>query len=363
MGGAEMTLFKLLSLNDPRICSSVVISLTTKGKIGPMIEQFSIPVHEIKLGTNPFRILRLLHLYFLLRKIKPDIVQTWMYHADFLGGIIARIASCRKIIWNIRNTDFLTDAFASPWTWLTLKLSALFSRFLPSAIVVVANEAKSNHARLGYAEDKMVVIPNGFDADTFRPDDDVRRSIRKELGLSDDRMVIGSVGSYGFYKNHKLFVETALSLCPDFHNLSFVMVGRGVDDENDELSALIEGTSFADRFLLLGERMDAPRIFNSFDLFCLHSISEGFPNVLGEAMATGIPCVATDVGAAGYLLGDAGKLMPSNDQKLLAEALRSVIELPRKERVQMGARSRQRIISDFTLAITNQRYLELYQQS
>jgi glycosyltransferase involved in cell wall biosynthesis/SAM-dependent methyltransferase len=328
-----------------------------------MIEQFSIPVHEIKLSTNPFRILRLLHLYFLLRKIKPDIVQTWMYHADFLGGIIARIASCRKIIWNIRNTDFLTDAFASPWTWLMLKLSALFSRFLPSTIVVVANEAKSNHARLGYAEDKMFVIPNGFDANVFRPDDDARKSVRKELGLSNDRILIGSVGSYNFYKNQKLFVETALSLCADFPNLCFVMVGRGVDEENEELSALVQGSSFTNRFLMLGERMDVPRIFNCLDLFCLHSISEGFPNVLGEAMATGIPCVATDVGDAGYLLGDTGKLVPPNNQKLLAAALRSLIRLSCEERAQMGARSRQRIMNDFTLAMTNQRYLELYQQS
>src|SRR5690606_347894 len=156
------------------------------------------------------------------------------------------------------------------------------------------------------------------------------------------------------------FVEAANAAMRQRPELRFLMVGRDVTPQNQALSNRIAAGGHPERFLLLGERSDVADCLSAMDAFCLHSHTEGFPNVLGEAMCVGLPCLATDVGDAGRLLGDAGRIIPAGDSGRLAQAMVQLAGLGETESHALGARSRQRIAEHFTLGHSVGRFEALY---
>jgi glycosyltransferase involved in cell wall biosynthesis len=140
------------------------------------------------------------------------------------------------------------------------------------------------------------------------------------------------------------------------------MVGRDIDSENITLMQWIEETGFSDRFRLLGERNDVPEIFAAMDIFCLHSKSEGFPNVLGEAMCSGLPSVVTDVGDAAVLLGNAGLIVQPQDIEGLTKGLLTLVQSTSETREALGNIARKRIQENYSIEAVKLRYEELYQK-
>jgi len=363
VGGAELMLKRLVELhiNNPRY-SHTVVSLSDVGVVGQQLRELGVEV--IALGFNSF--FQLPRIFFslvrLVRCQRPDIVQTWMYHADLIGGLAARLAGCRRVIWGVRNTDLFPGSGVSKTTGWTMKLCAILSGFIPHKILCVARQTKITHADAGYALKKMTVIPNGFDVDAYKPDLDIRHRIRHSLNVSPDTLIIGSVGRFNEYKDHRSFVLALASLASAYSKTRFLLVGRDVDSDNVTLMRWIEETGHADRFILLGERSDMPAIFASMDIFCLHSKSEGFPNVLGEAMCMGLPSVATDVGDAGILLGDAGLLVSPQDPEALMQALLSLIQSSPDARESLGNIARERIKKNYSIEGMKHQYEDLYQK-
>jgi len=335
-----------------------VVSLTDIGEIGPTLIRSgtSVTALDIRSAIDVPRVLvRLTHT---IRAAQPDIVQTWMYHADLLGGLAARLAGRPNVVWGIRTTD--VSGGTSKATAAIRRVCASLSHVIPRVIVCAADASRRAHVSLGYDEHRMIVIPNGFDPERLAAQPNQRATMRQAAGFAEDDLVIGSLGRYNPDKDQANFVRAAGMLASMRPGFKFLMVGRDVDAGNSALMEAIEATGVAERFALFGERQDVPACLTAMDLFCLHSRTEGFPNVLGEAMTMGLPCVATDVGDARYLLGEAGIIVPARDPRALADALARLADLDADSRAALGLAAQQRILDNFTMSRASARFGQLY---
>ncbi len=359
VGGAELMLKRLVeSHTSDKGIEHTVISLTDEGVIGPQLRKASVPVYTLGMKNLLGGLACFFRLRKLLKNLHPDIVHTWMYHADLIGGVAAYSAGFRNIIWCIRSTDIRQGG--SRITLLVRKLCALLSFKIPTAIVCAAQASRRVHEAVGYDRHNILVIPNGFDLQRLHASDELGSQLRAELKIGADDILIGSIGRYSQVKDHSNLVKAAGLLASTRSDVCFLLIGRGLVCENVELMQQIEATGFSERFVLLGERRDIPVCLKAMDLFCLHSKTEGFPNVLGEAMAMGVPCVTTDVGDAAYLLDQPERVVPSADPVALSAALLSLVTLDKSKRAELGAIGHKRIVNCFTLDLISQRYADLY---
>ncbi|TCS34315.1 glycosyltransferase involved in cell wall biosynthesis [Paucimonas lemoignei] len=356
VGGAEMALYRLIQQSQGAGYTHTVIALTPEGGMRERFAEAGIKLIVLNVRKRP--ISEFFHLYRLMRQLRPDIVQTWLYHADLLGGLAARLAGIRNVIWGIRTTD-VNIGCARP-TALVRRACAAISRWIPRTIVCVAEAARRAHALIGYDAARMVVVGNGFDLSRFSVPAEQRMQIRTQCGFTEDAVVIGTVGRFNADKDHANFVRAAGILAKRDRNLRFLMVGRNLDRNNSELMQWIGETGASDQFVLLGERADVPVCLAAMDIFCLPSRTEAFPNALGEAMATGLPCVATDVGDVAAVMGDDGVLVPKMNSAALADGVTRLLELGTGGRQSLGRRARTRIHEKYSMESTRMRFENIY---
>lgn len=362
VGGAETMLLKLLQRIDRERFQIIVISLLTLGEIGSRISALGIPVFVLGLNRKIPNPLLGFKLSIILRQFKPDLVHTWMYHADLMGGLIARISGCSRVIWGIRHSD-LSKAENTRLTLLVVKVCALLSRFIPTRILTCSWRAKSVHIAVGYCSHKFVVIPNGFELNRFIPDHLARQSVRFELGLRPTTPLIGLVGRYHSQKNHEGFLEAAFLVRKQIPDAHFLLAGIDIDYKNTVLESAILAHNLADCVHLLGRRDDVPRLMASLDVLASSSHGEAFPNVIGEAMACGVPCVVTDVGDSADIIGNAGRVVAPGDMKNLAEELISVLKLPPAEKFEMNHLARKRVSANYEIVSVVKQYEQFYEQT
>lgn len=359
VGGAELMLKRLIESQKqlPRYEHSV-ISLTGPGVIGPQLISQGISVRCLGMKGLLGLPKAFWGLLNEMRIFRPDIVQTWMYHADFLGGLAARCAGIRNVIWGVRTTDLEKGGKSA--TRLIRKFCAYLSRSVPTKIVCAAEASRKAHIAVGYNAQRMLVIPNGFDLSRLIATTEQRCTLRASLSLSEEHLVIGSLGRFNPVKDQANFIAATAMLAEFNPALRFLMVGRGLTPDNVALTELLNDTGYADRYILLGERRDAAVCLSAMDIFCLHSKTEGFPNVLGEAMAMGVPSVATDVGDAALLLGGNGIVVPAQDARALSLGLKQMIEFSPEERRLLSANAKTRIVEGFTMERSSQKFRQLY---
>lgn len=358
-GGAENTLYKVASSLDKRKFDVKVICLSKSGPISKKIRSVGIPVYNCNFQNNFF--LGFFKLIYLFLKLKPDLTQTWMYHADLLGGLIAKLTGCKKIVWNIRNTHVFPGQGVSKSTYWIMRLNKFLSYNIPDKIICVAHSAKLSHLKVGYCRKKMLVIHNGFDVDAFKPDSSQKKLTRKLINIEFKSVLIGCIGRFNFYKNYKNFILAAKVLLSKNPNIFFVLAGKGLDKHNSELCDWIDSNDIRSNFRLVGEHFDIPVLMNSLDIFCLPSVSEGFPNVLAEAMSSGLPCISTNVGDVRYLLTNDKHIVPINNNQLLANSLFKMSDLDKAERKKLGTENRKIILNEFTIEHMINKYDHLYE--
>ena len=329
-GGAEGVLTRLC-LHSSR-ARHVVISLMDAGKHGPLLTRSGIAVHCLGMNPGMPSISRLFRLVRLIHAEQPDVIQTWMYHADLLGGIAGRLAGVRRVFWGIRMSS-LGEGKSSRLTRWIVHLSALLSSWVPEKIICCANKAVSVHSELGYQNDKLTMIPNGYDLSRFNEAPSEGHRVRRELGLSSGVFVMGMVGRFDPLKDHLNLLDALAKVTEREIDFQFLLVGKGLGSENATLRARITDLDLQDRVQLLGPRTDIPAIMNALDLHVLSSCSEGFPNVIAEAMACGVPCISTDVGDALEILGDQQAVCPARDSTALAELIISMADQWRRDSV------------------------------
>ena len=357
-GGAERMLARLVEshANNPRFRHHVV-SFTNKGDLADGLRGRAVEVLTLDARSPIGAPLVVARLRSYIREQRPCIVQTWMYHADLLGGLAARLAGEERVIWGIRCTDVMG---MSRHTWAVRRLCAWLSPLLPRVIVCNAEAARKAHEALGYDPERMLVIHNGFDLEVLRAGASRREEFRVKQGWSDREIVIGCVGRFSPYKDYETFVRATGRVADRLANVRFVMVGRGLETQNGTLVKWLEAAGHRDHFHLLGERSDIPACLAAMDIFCLSSRSEGFPNVVGEAMAAGLPCVVTDVGDAAFMVGDTGLVVPKEDSLALAAALSQLVAMTRDERRSLGMRAQARASAEFTMTRARERFEAVY---
>lgn len=358
-GGAEMMLFKLLSAMDRVVFKPEVISLTGMGPLAERIQALDITVRALGMRRGVPNPLSLLRLAVWLRRSKPDVIQTWMYHADLIGGIAAKLVGGIPVIWGIRHSNLDPQGSKRKTIW-TANACARLSNWLPTQIVCCSEASLPVHAALGYATRKMCVIPNGFDLDVFRPDPSARRSVRAELGIPEDTLLIGMFARFHAQKDHRNFVEAAALLHAHHPDIHFLLCGDGITWGNRVLSGWIVTASIHEHCHLLGPREDIPRLAAALDIASSSSFGEGFPNVVGEAMSCGVPCVVTDVGDSDRIVGTTGRIVAAKDPEALAMAWKEMIALGEEGRRRLGVAARKRVMDRFELSKIVKKYEALY---
>ena len=354
IGGAETVLYNLVSSQNDK--HSIVVSLTSLGNFGQDLAQQGITVValELKFYNLPLVICK---LYKLIRQHKPTIVQTWLYHADLIGGISAKLAGVRLIIWGIRTTELKRGSYL---TTIIRKILAYLSYWIPTKIILNAERAREKHSKLGYDTSKMLIIPKGFNIQNFDVKPQLVADFKKIFSIMNNDFVIGCVGRLSQVKGQDIFIKSAGIILQSFPNTKFLMVGRGLEAENQEILSLIEKNADLNNFILIGERNDVPVCLNAMDIFCVPSRSEGFPNTLGEAMLAGVPCVSTDAGDASILGGIDVPIARVDDPEDLASKLIEMMNNSNKERQLIGQRLSQRIIDEYSLDIMISRFRDFY---
>lgn len=359
-GGAEMMLFKILERLDRKRFEPHVISLTTLGELAPRIAALGIPVDamEMKPGLpSPSGLFRLVRL---LKRLKPAVVHTWMYHADLLGGVAARLAGVSAVGWCIRNSNLDKDKTKLS-TRAVVGLCALISKWVPSRILSCSEQARQVHVACGYVAGKMLVVPNGFDLSQFKPDLDARSRVRAELGITDQTPLVGLIGRFDPQKNHAGFFEAARVLRRHMPQVHFLLAGHGIDASNAALMQAINQEGVLVNTHLMGLRNDIPALMAALDVLASSSsYGEAFPNVLGEAMACGVPCAVTDVGDSAYIVGDTGRVVATSEMDGLGRALVDILQLSTAERQTLGEAARTRVATHFEIGHITRQYETFY---
>jgi glycosyltransferase involved in cell wall biosynthesis len=370
VGGAEMMLYRLIRESRRTGLQHIVISLSAESVLKDRLIELGVEVRVLGMRRGVPDPLLFGVLVAWLARIQPDIVQTWMYHADLLGGAATRAAGAwhaiaghernrPALVWGIHHTDLLSVGSSRLTKWIT-RCCALVSSRLPDAIVCCAEAALTSHVGGGYCAERMKVVHNGFDLERFRPSKEARGELRSSLGLDDVVPLVGIMGRFNAVKDYDNFLSAARIVWQRIPSCRFVMAGPGLVSNNRELRSTIDASGIADACHLRGP-CDDPQIFLAgLDVFCLSSRSEGLPTVIGEAMACEIPCAATDVGDTALLIGDTGKVVPPHNPDALANALLAIIELSAQDRAVLGRRARQRIAERFSMQASWRQYEEIY---
>ncbi len=356
LGGAETALVKLLAAHRHAPYTPVVVSMTGRGALGDAIEAEGVSLHSLDMRRSRIDLSGLFRLIGLLRRYRPEILQSWMYHADLLGLIAGRLMRVPRILWNVRCSNMDMSAYPR-MSRRVVRLLARLSR-QPEAIVVNSRAGQAWHQRLGYRPRRWVYIPNGFDTARFRPDPEARAAVRSELGIPPEAPLIGMLARIDPSKDHGGFLAAAARLSAQRPEAHFLLAGTGVSADNPILAG---AAALGARMHLLGERRDAPRLIAALDIATLSSaFGEGFPNFVGEAMACAVPCVVTDVGDSRRIVGDCGLVVPPSDVEALVQAWARLIAVGPEARAELGAAARARIQNEFTTEAVAKKYQALY---
>ena len=356
-GGAEGALLRLAgSMKDSH--SQSVICFREKGIIGDQLEGLGIPVHYLDMKAGRLSVRGMWKLLSIIRTKKSEnvVVQTWLYHADLVGGVVARLCGIKTICWGIRNNRIDANATA---TRLVARVCAFLSGEVPKKIISCSNVAAEYHRSMGYAN-KFSVIPNGFDTARRQVSNHEIERFKNEIDV-ENRLLLGCVARWDPQKDHRnLLVSTARwSHAEDKHDFTLVLVGSGCEWENDELTSIIRELGLEDNVKLLGYRSDVNIVLAACDLHILSSKSEAFPNVIAESMLCGTPNVATNVGDAAEIVGETGWLVEPEDSDALAKMIgKAVGELKNPDFCdRLSDSCRERIIKNYSIDTMREQFL------
>ena len=360
IGGAEAMLSRLIVGMDRERFINYVVSLTRPGPLGDVIQASGTPVYSLQMRRGVPNPLGVWRLFRLIRKECPHVLQTWLYHADLLGLLVGKLVGIPVIAWNVRCSEMDMRQYSTLSNFVRRVLVKLSSQ--PEVVVINSRAGQQFHESLGYRPRRWNVIPNGIDVDRYSPDSSARVKLRFELGVSINIILIGLIARFDPMKDHLNFFQAARCLLKTHPETHFVLAGQGIDHQNTVLTTSITTFKVRENIHLLGERKDVQSILAGLDIVCSSSAyGEGFPNVVGEAMACGVPCVVTNVGDSACVVKDTGKVVPPKDPKALASAWKELIEMGHEGRWQLGLTARQRIKENFDLGKIVAQYEHFYE--
>ena len=363
VGGAEKMLHRLLQRNDPdRFAPRILTLMPPHESMSEQWRPLNIPTYSLNLRQAqlpaPSAIVKLSRI---LREVQPDLVQAWMYHGNLAATVGAWLAGWRgPILWNVRHSlhDIRYEKTMARWV---IRLNALLSS-RAGAIVYNAQTSIDQHEAFGFARNSSLLIPNGFDCDLYRPRPEQRARLRAELGIDESAPLIGMIARYHPMKDPINLLDALKFLDGAMSNAQLVIAGSYFDHDNAEIVGAIAERGLQNRVKLLGRREDIPQLLAALDVVAMPSgWGEGFPNAIGEAMAVGVPCVATNIGDAAVVVGEHGIVVPPRDSQALAAGLAELLSLAPAARQALGEAARRRIKTHFQIDTIVNQYRELHE--
>jgi glycosyltransferase involved in cell wall biosynthesis len=356
-GGAEGVLYRLIS-NSPIDVKHCIVGLIGDGYYSERMKAEGFNVHVLGMPRGCPSVGGLISLYRLIKDFNPLVIQTWMYHGDLIGGLVGRLCGVPNIVWGIRHSN-LDWGRNSSSTRVGVILGAALSRWIPRYIVSCSEAATTIHEAEGYVGDRFVVIPNGYDTNELRIEQDARKEARLEWDVGDSLPVIGMVARWDPQKDHINLLDALLEL-KKIRRFRCVLFGKEMDKGNKIICELIAHRALSDYVVLCGETGEIRKVMNGIDLHVLSSLGEGFPNTVAEAMACGTPCVVTDVGDAARIVGDTGVVVPLGDPLALARGIDSMLLKLDEDRLGVKVLCRRRIVERYSIDSMIARYSRVW---
>lgn len=355
-GGAERMLARLVVAVTA--FRHVVVSLTDETPLAAALRASGIEIHNFSMRRGVFSPMAILRLVHIIKQNQPVVVQTWLYHADLVGLIAARLAGCHAVAWNLRCSNM--DLAHYRWsTRLVVRLLARLSS-QPEIVLVNSEAGRDWHVRLGFHPRDWALVPNGIDTTLFRPNQTERQAWRDRLGVAAETVLVGMVARRDPMKDHETMLAAAAVAARAYPPIAFVLAGSGVSRSDPELARL--AAAVAAPVHLSGECADVPALMAALDIAVLSSaFGEGFPNVVAEAMAVGVPCIATDVGDTAAIIGETGRVVQPKDAKTLGNAI-AELAADHAARHELGRAARRRIIKLYDLPLAVTRYEAIWRR-
>ncbi|NQV23060.1 MAG: glycosyltransferase [Rhodopirellula sp.] len=362
-GGAERMLQRVIRHGNTPEFEHLVLSIKNFQAVAQELTAEGINVQSLDVQTDYYKLPKaVLQLASRIRRFQPDVIQSWMYMADFFGSIAACLGSpSTPMIWTIRHST-LDPAIDSRALRGCAAGSARLSRRVPTKIVLNSHAAIPNHVAAGYDESKMQVIPNGFDVDRFSPSLQLRHETRARLGIPQNVPVVGRVARFHANKDHITFLKAAQMVLAHRPDTRFLVCGEPQTISTEQVQQDINSFGLADAVQLVELQSDIVPLNCSFDIATCSSITEAFPNVIGEAMSCGVPCVSTDVGDAAIIVDKTGRVVPPQNPQSFANAILELLALPEDDRSRLGIAARQRVIDNFELTHSTGKFLDLWRE-
>jgi glycosyltransferase involved in cell wall biosynthesis len=346
-GGAEKMLLKLIKQRIKLGFTDIVIVLKGKGVIQEKYLNEGIKVFNLNISG----VVSFLKSFYtsrkLIKKYNIDLIQSWLYHADFYSSILS-LLTIKPIIWNVR-CSFVKVKMS---TGIIIKMLRILSFLIPVKIIYASFHGRKTHEKFGFNRKIGLVIPNGFEKINYE-------SIIPNSQINSDsrgKIVIGNIGRFHSDKDYLNLIKAAKIILQNRTDILFVLIGNGLDTSNLELLKMLDQNGVRENFILLGYQEEVNRFYQLFNIFCLSSKSEGYPNVLGEALLNGIPVVSTAAGDSDYIVGDSGIVVPIENPLELAKAIDTLCDMEENERIAMGVRGKERMARDFSI----EKIVEIY---
>lgn len=354
--GAEVMLFNLARKLKERGVEQSLVTLMPGGSLEECFIAEDFKPRDVGIKQGVPSVGALLRLRAEIRSSGADVILAWLYHSCWAASLTA--PRDVPVVWGIHHTltklseeKRLTRFLIQGGTWLSRRVAGY---------VYVSQLSADQHFDVGYPRANAAMIPNGFDLEGLEPSEQVRAEVRRELGIAEDATVFGSAARYHPNKNHVGLVQAFGAVTQGREDAVLLLAGRGVDSENRDLAEAVASSGAASKIRLLGERSDMARVMNGMDFYVSASRwSESFPLVLGEAMATKVPCIATDLGDCAYIVGETGKVIEADNAESLEKALAWALDTSSEERIRLGDLARERVAEKFGLERVADRYIEL----
>lgn len=358
-GGAEAMLRNLVAAMDRRAWRTSVIVMDGRAWSREMDElrAAGATVHDLE-STAFLRRDTLSKLVSLLRELCPDVLQTWMHHADFIGGCCAKVAGLKKIVWGIHCREIHANPNDSELKkWVFKELIGLASRWIPSRVISCSAVAMTDHLPMGYPETRMRWVPNGIDTDRFVPNEEARRVVRQELRVPEEAPLIGFSGRFHEMKDLATWLRAAAIMQMRQPETHFWLCGGLEHELGDCARAALSVVPYRQQVHFTPFRSDPERVYPALDVFSLSSRTEACPMTVMEALSCGVPCVTTDVGDCAKLIGHFGRTVQVKAPEALAQAWAQVLqESPAAAEIRGSAQAR------FDVAVAAQGYAQVYQE-
>lgn len=352
-GGAERQLSTLTRLLDQAGHDVRIAVFYAGGGLETETRAAGVPVVDLQKGGRWDLLPFLWRLFRLLRKERPAIVHGYLTVPNLLAVLLKPFLPGVRVVMGIRASNMDLDRY----DWLS-RLTTRLERIASwgADLLIVNSRAGRDHLLAqGFAPGKVCVVPNGIDTGRFRPDPAARREQRAAWGIGEDERLIGLIARWDPMKDHPNFLRAAARLHADHPGTRFVCMGGGDIAYRSQLESLAATLGLAEAIAWREPQAELTPVYAALDILVSASrFGEGFSNVIGEAMATGVPCVVTDVGDSAWIVGDTGRVAPPGDAAALAAAVDELLDLPPAARAALGERAHARIEQNFSLeALTN----------